>query len=204
MACTGLSASARYVMKRIGLKQSPCGTPMLVSISFSIFVHTFTWSVTFPTKSLIMCSSSSSRTSFRISNGSLFLTVSKALNMSNSRSVIYKSLDVVAFSASTSKLQIISVVLLPCWYAACVSGTFFNILCRHLLSMHIARIFSSADSNMIGLKCSGVPALLPGFGIGTKIPFFISSANFPVSAISLYMSEISLLISFGPHFSSSA
>ena len=66
MACTGLRVSARYVMKRIGLKKSPCGTSMFVLISFLIFLPTFTWSVTFSTKSLIMCSSSSTRTSFTI------------------------------------------------------------------------------------------------------------------------------------------
>ena len=59
--------------------------------------------------------------------------------------------------------------------------------------MHIARIFRSVDSNMIGLKCPCGPAFLPGFRIRTNIPFFLSSANFPVATISLYTSEIYLL-----------
>ena len=118
-----------------------------------------------------MCNLSSSRSSFRMSTISFLLTVSKALDMSGSRSLISQSSDVIAFSASTLKLSTISLVLLPCLYAAWVGGVFFNILCKLLLSMRIARIFRSVDSIMIALKCSGGPAFLPDSLRGANVPF---------------------------------
>ena len=42
MACTVFGAFYRYVLKRMRVKQSPCGTPMLVLISLLIFFPTFT------------------------------------------------------------------------------------------------------------------------------------------------------------------
>ena len=68
----------------------------------------------------------------------------------------------------------------------------------------MTRIFCRIDDGMIGFKCSGGPAFLPGFGRRANVPFSISAGKFPVSAISLYMSAIPLLISLGSHFSSSA
>ena len=60
--------------------------------------------------------------------------------------------------------------------------------------MHIARIYRSVDIDKICPGCSCGPAFLSDFGIGNKFSFFTSSGNCSFSAISLYISAISLLI----------
>ena len=74
-------------MKKMGLRESPWGTPMLVmkgsEISVPIHILNFTSSM----RIFIMCSSSGGRNSVSISTRFLLLTVSKAFDISNMSSV---------------------------------------------------------------------------------------------------------------------
>ena len=73
-------------MRKMGLRQSPWGTPMLVKgseTSVPILILNFTSSM----RIFIMCSSSGGRNSLNISIRFLLLTVSKAFDISNMSSV---------------------------------------------------------------------------------------------------------------------
>ena len=76
-------------------------------------------------------------------------------------------------------------------------------LSKFLRSMQIARIFLSADSNIMGLRCPGGPGFFPGFGSSISIPSLTSVWNSPVSAMMLYISAIPSHMVSGPYFISS-
>ena len=130
---------------------------MSVTISFSVLFPIFTLSITFSVRTLMMCSSSSSKKVRNIVKSFTLFTVSKALLISNIRRYMVKLLDIIAVSASSFIANTCSVVLLPDLYAAWVLGIYCRALPVILLIICIAIIFLRSERNNIGLKLASGP-----------------------------------------------
>ena len=178
---------------------------MLVMIfSPVVFPH-----ITFRLTSLIsmysMCSSSSGRSSCSSSNNVFLWTVSNAFLISSISRCVSQSFYVIAFSASSLKVNTFSVVLLPALYAACVIGILLASFWLVLLIIHMAKIFFITESRLMGLRFAGGPCgFLVWGGAPASIPSFSSSGYSPDLAMLLNIYAILLWMTSGLYFSSSA
>ncbi len=115
----------------------------------------FTCSVTSLSRMDITCSSSSLSISVRSLNSVPQSTLSNALLISRSSTVILYELDVMAFSARVFTVDMSSVVLCPSLYAAWDMGMLLFSLVYVLLVMHMARMLCNMLSRMVGLRFPG-------------------------------------------------
>ena len=86
---------------------------MSVNISSFVSFQIFTLSITFSVRTLMMCSSTSSKKVRKIVTKFTLLAVSNALLISNIWRYMAKSFDVIVISASSFIANTCSVVLLP-------------------------------------------------------------------------------------------
>ena len=120
--------------------QSPCGTPVVVTMSYP---------VSFPIFTLINISKSSSKKVRNIVKSFTMLIVSKALLICNIRGYMVKFCDVIAISAN-------SFIGTPSRLICCL-GLYCRALPGILLIIIIARIFLRSYRMIIGLKLEGGP-----------------------------------------------
>ena len=143
MACTGLSTSARYVMKKLDLSNLPVVLQCLFTyhflFSFPFYLKCCIFYQEFDYVQLILIQSF-------LQNFEQIFTLIRVKSFGH---ILQQKCDFSAFSCYSFLCKYLKTKhhFSPVGMLLALGRVFFSILCKLLLSIHITRIFRSVDNN---------------------------------------------------------